>query len=374
MAKPLDTAQQGAQPSGADDGVHKVFVRDLLDEMGSEFTPRPTSLDLKPTTSTDGRGSALPAGFPAASLFDFISGVKNFPLAETLRASMSAPLLGAGDLSGAERKGTTLPGLDVVGLNPKSENGSAPQKDGYKSPFGKNELSYLDPIEKLHVADSKVAKPDPVARADKENAEKADKEEAPPAQSVEVAPPPKVVPVVSADGRWTYERTASGDWQAKDKTGATIGEHSDLPGKKITDVEAQPDGSVKVTVDGGQVLRETTDGGRSIYPDDDAFKANHPSELAGRLKDIVWDGDKLKSFHSVRTNADWYQVGDNIWANSPNTAAGWHGKVEIDGKTGVFSRTTLSGAEQGLRDESRANGINESYKPDGSISLRFSFS
>ncbi len=369
MAKPLDTAQQGAKPSAADDGVHKVFVRDLLDEMGSEFTPTPSSLDTKPTTLTDGRGSALPAGFPSASLFDFISGVKNFPLAETLRASMSAPLLDAGDVSGAQKNGTKLPVLDVVGLNPKSKNGSAPQKESYKSHFGKSELSYLDPIDQLRVADATVAKPSPAARIDKENAEKEKKEEAPPAQSVEIAPPPKVVPVVSADGRWTYERTASGDWQAKDKTGATIGEHSDLPGKKITGVEAQLDGSVKITVDGGQVLRETTDGGRSIYPDDDAFKANHPSELAGRLKNIVWDGDKIKSFHSVRTNADWYQVGDNIWANSPNTAAGWHGKVEIDGKTGVFSRTTLSGAEQGLRDESRANGINESYKPDGSMSV-----
>lgn len=283
MAKPLDTAQQGATPSAADDGVHKVFVRDLLDEMGSAFTPTPSSLDTKPTTLTDGRGSALPAGFPSASLFDFISGVKNFPLAETLRASMSAPLLDSGDVSGTQKNGTKLPGLDVVGLNPKSKNGSAPQKETYKSPFGKNELSYLDPIDQLRVADAKVEKPNPV--------------------------------------------------------------------------------------DGRQVLRETTDGGRSIYPDDDAFKANHPSELAGRLKDIVWDGDKIKSFHSVRTNANWYQVGDNIWANSPNAASGWHGKVEIDGKTGVFSRTTLSGAEQGLRDESRANGINESYKPDGSMSV-----
>jgi hypothetical protein len=347
MAKPLDAAPQGADPARADDdGMHNVFIKDILVEDASnrKSVPETTAATDKKngTTSENPENGAadkagkktdspagdlklladinrnksgnLPSAFPSDELFHFVSDLKPVLSRDGKPAAMPETLL-------AQLKDDVKPVKPVV-------------NDG-------------KPVPTDEVKDSK--------------------------QTPEVAPPPKVVPIKSADGKLNYHCTGAGDWHTVDKLGRVSSEHADFPGKKITNVEAQPDGSVKITVDGGNIVRELVDGGRALFPDQAAFKANHPSDLAGRLSNIVWDGDKVKSFVSVSKKTNWYQVADDVWSNDPNAKTGWNGHIEIDGARGTFSRLNNDGASKGVRDETRANGISESYKPDGSMEVEIPY-
>ncbi len=191
----------------------------------------------------------------------------------------------------------------------------------------------------------------------------------------EVIPPPRPVPVKGADGKGVYENTESGGWVFKPKYGSPSNEHADFPKQKISNVESQSDGSVKVTLESGKIVRELPEGGRVHFADEAAFKANHPSGVAGKTKDAVWDGDKLKSFYSENLQATYHQIGENSWSTDPNAKPETGTKISItyDGK-GNFNQVTLDGAEKGDKYVSRANGINHTTHADGSFDMTIPYS
>jgi len=340
MANPLDTPQVGRQ-DGAPSDLHNRFIKDFLDT--EESSPKKTSTEQpKPTGTTDGVVLGRPTTVTTGELSPFQSRAASLDMTTRVRnniadasnrvtgSNLSRPVMGANNLYGETGK-----------LTP------------YQSPFS-GKVSYLDvvrgqaarPIEPMRLPADIVLNATPIPAA------------------------AEVKPVKSADGKSVYESTESGGWQIKDKFGQVTTEHVDFPGKKITNVETQPDGSVKLTIDGGKIVRERPEGGRVHYADDAAFKANHPSEIAGKSKDIVWDGDKVKSFYSHLTKTTWHQIADDVWANDANATSGWNGHIDYDGEKGTFRRTILgTGADKGVRDESRANGIKDTFKPDGSMQM-----
>ncbi len=136
----------------------------------------------------------------------------------------------------------------------------------------------------------------------------------------EAAPKPRPVPVDTPDGKGQWSVTEAGDWQLKDQFGKVTKEHPDFPGRKVTDVSKQDDGSVKITLDNGKILRERPDGGKIHYPNEAAFKKNQPNEIAGRFQDIEWDGDKMKSYFDVAQKKQFHQVDTNKWVEDPKAA------------------------------------------------------
>ncbi len=207
-----------------------------------------------------------------------------------------------------------------------------------------------------------------------------DTPEAKPAEKLEVKPPevippPRPVPVKGADGKGVYENTESGGWVFKPKYGTPSNEHADFPKQKISNVESQSDGSVKVTLDSGKIVRELPEGGRVHFSDEAAFKANHPSGVAGKSKDVVWEGDKIKSFYSESLQATYHQVAENSWSTDPNAkpADCWKGSITYDGK-GAFQQVTLDGAEKGDKYVSLPNGIKHTTHPDGSFDMTIPYS
>ncbi len=193
--------------------------------------------------------------------------------------------------------------------------------------------------------------------------------------AVEKAPPPRPVPVKGADGKGVYESTEGGGWTFKPKFGETSSEHADFPGEKISNVESQTDGSVKVTLDSGKVVRELPEGGRVHFADDAAFQSGHPSGVAGKTKDVVWDGDKIKSYYSESQKATYYQVAENSWTTDPKAPAekGWKGEIKYDG-SGTLTQVTMGDPGKGDRSETRANGISQTTHADGSVDVSVPYS
>lgn len=348
MPQPLDASPKGStSPSvGADDNVHNVFIKDILSEDSSFDSnvilpsrgdtsigdqTKNINLDLGTNRREVEEALAvlrervalatLPPQFPAAALFGF--------------AATADGVKPAGTVDGSRRSADGVPDTsDPIRAAMQAYKGSEPKV-----------VSFLD-------ADSKFK----------------------PVEQKEVAPAPRPASVAGVDGTTTYEATESGAWQIKDKAGKVSSEHADFPGVQIKNVEAEPDGSVKLTLENGKIVRESKEGGRAHFPDEAAFKANHPNELVGRLKNIVWQGDDVKSFTSNSTGKNWYQIAKDSWAENPNATLGWNGHIEVDGQKGVFARTYNDGPTKGLRTETRTNGITESYKPDGSMDLEVPFS
>ncbi|MBX9668224.1 MAG: hypothetical protein K2X93_11420 [Candidatus Obscuribacterales bacterium] len=145
-----------------------------------------------------------------------------------------------------------------------------------------------------------------------------------PAEQMGPPKPPEVakpkLPVDAADGKGQWSATDAGGWQFKDKFGKVSAEHPDFPGRKVTDVAKQEDGSVKITLDNGKIVRERADGGKLQYPSEDAFKKNQPNEVTGRFQDIEWDGDKMKSYFDVAQKKQFHQVDKDKWVEDPKAA------------------------------------------------------
>lgn len=193
---------------------------------------------------------------------------------------------------------------------------------------------------------------------------------------LEVAPkkePEKPTPVLSADGLGAYTRDeATGNWKLTDGKGKTSTAHSDFPDKAIKNVEKQADGSVKLTLDGGKIVRDRGDGSRLHYPDDDAFKADHPNRTYradNTYRDVEWDGNKIASFKTSTSKDRFHQVAEDQWSTDPKAKSGWKGHIEINGQNGDFTRNRLEADVRGIRDVWRSDNINETHKPDGSMEV-----
>lgn len=347
MVKPLDVTTSVNQPAAADNNVHDIFIKDILE---SEHDDK-----RKPTESG---GMKL----EAAAAADIAPPRKDLFHLTAIPFGAAGPDRDRVNMYGSNRTGFYESAAGTPGQDRSStDNLFYSQRDriklaltSYQSPFGAKQVSYLEPT------------PVQLVRAEEPQDKPQERQGAPEPEDAP-APRPAPLPVKSADGKATYERTESGAWQIRDRFDRVATEHVDYPGQTIANVEPQPDGSVKITVADGKIVRERPEGGRVLYPDEDAFKANHPNEIAGKSKDIVWDGDKVKSFYGQSAKTRWHQVANDVWSTDPNAKTGWSGRIEYDGVKGTFIRVQGAGADKGERVLTRANGIGETYKTDGSM-------
>lgn len=178
------------------------------------------------------------------------------------------------------------------------------------------------------------------------------------------------------------ESSSSGpSWKLQDASGVEITDS--LPGLsgaaygdsskklRIEAVEPQDDRSIKLSLDDGSVLRSRPDGSVLRYSDEGAFGAGRPSDVYkpnGDHNHYVFEGDAIKEAH---LSNDFYKVADNLWATSPTARSGWHGKLELDGRTGDLRVTALSGTESGVTNLYRAGGRHETLRPDGTAEFSF---
>ncbi|MCA9816046.1 MAG: hypothetical protein KC652_13085 [Cyanobacteria bacterium HKST-UBA01] len=181
---------------------------------------------------------------------------------------------------------------------------------------------------------------------------------------------------------WVRVEEPSGQsWHLQDTEGGEITDK--LPGMvetasddtsikhRIEAVEPQSDKSIKLSLEDGSVLRSRPDGSVLRYADEAAFSAGRPSDVYkpnGDHNSYVFEGDEIKEAHLSK---DFYKVSDNIWATSPTARSGWHGKLELDGRTGDLRVTALSGTESGVTNLYKAGGRHEILRPDGTAEFSF---
>lgn len=333
------------------------------------------TVEVKPTEKTDGKPSEKPEVKPTEKVDGKLAEKVDGKPAEKVEVRPAEKVDGK-----PAEKVEVKP--DEKGVKPADKVEVKPDEKGVK-PEETVEVKPAEtvdekPVEKSEVKPAGAAEDKPAEKKEDKPAEKAEDKPAEKVEeepAVETAPPPRPVPVKGADGKGVYESTESGGWTFKPKYGQASSEHVDFPGQKITNVESQTDGSVKLTLDSGTIVRELPEGGRVHFADDAAFKANHPSGVAGKSRDIVWDGDKIKSFYSESLKATYHQVGENSWSTDPKAAAdkGWKGTITYDGK-GNFQQVTLDGAEKGDRYISRPNGIKETTHANGSFDMSIPYS
>src|SRR5579885_561521 len=160
--------------------------------------------------------------------------------------------------------------------------------------------------------------------------------------------------ISAPDGKGTYSKLENGNWQFTDASGKTSKSHPDFPDKAIKNVESQSDGSLKLTLEDGKIMRLRSSGARLQYPDEAAFNANHPNRVYrndNTYKDVEWDGDSIKSFKSSDKKDRFYQVAQDQWSADPKAQVGWKGHIDINGITGDFDRLCKEpGANQNQRD------------------------
>lgn len=145
--------------------------------------------------------------------------------------------------------------------------------------------------------------------------------------------------------------------------------------QKITDVQAEGDASLRLTLSDGSIIRSRGDGSSLVYPDESAFKRDHPATVHRKGKksfEINWDEEKNR-IKDISLNQHFYQVRDDVWSTDPAAKTGWHGRMELDGRTGELRITPLSGRDANVTTVSRPDGRTETLKPDGSMSMDLQF-
>ncbi|MGD9684996.1 MAG: hypothetical protein AB7W16_27840 [Candidatus Obscuribacterales bacterium] len=182
--------------------------------------------------------------------------------------------------------------------------------------------------------------------------------------------------VKSGDGKRVFRRSADGTYQCETGNGNAGIAGFDPEKQKITDVEAEGDADLKLTLSDGSIIRSRADGSSLVYPDESAFKSNHPATVHRKGKksfDINWDEGNENRIKDISLNQHFYQVKDDMWSTDPKSRTGWHGRMEFDGRTGELRITPLSGKDANVTTVSRPDGRTETLKPDGSMSMELQF-